>query len=334
MRVSSPPVTGPCYYGIDTPSREELIAANIHRRGDRRAPRRRQLGYLSLDGMLESVPVGPARILPRLLLRRLSDTAADRPRQAAVRLRLLTAEPARACPIATVRNHDRRSTSSATARAEGTKDMKSGPRRQGREPRRDDEPRRARSAGLHDRVRAVHRVSPRRSTSRMRLRDEVDAALERLERATGKRFGDATNPLLVSVRSGAPVSMPGMMETILNLGLNDDTVGGLARRERQPALRLRLVSALHPDVRRRRARRAVDEVRASALGQAHDGRRRDRCRSSTSRCAAQLWSRSTRRSCDTAPARSSRWTRRRSCGVRSRQCGDRGRSRRPSTIER
>src|SRR3954470_21969392 len=55
------------------------------------------------------------------------------------------------------------------------------------------------------------------------LRDEVHAALERLERVTGKQFGNATNPLLVSVRSGAPVSMPGMMETILNLGLNDRT---------------------------------------------------------------------------------------------------------------
>jgi pyruvate,orthophosphate dikinase len=60
------------------------------------------------------------------------------------------------------------------------------------------------------------------------LREEVELALERLERATGKTFGDATNPLLVSVRSGAPVSMPGMMETILNLGLNDQTVAGLA----------------------------------------------------------------------------------------------------------
>ena len=61
------------------------------------------------------------------------------------------------------------------------------------------------------------------------LREEVDRALIRLETATGKRFGDETNPLLVSVRSGAPVSMPGMMETILNLGLNDRTVLGLAR---------------------------------------------------------------------------------------------------------
>jgi pyruvate,orthophosphate dikinase len=60
------------------------------------------------------------------------------------------------------------------------------------------------------------------------LREEVNAALERLERATGKKFGDARNPLLVSVRSGAPISMPGMMETILNLGLNDETVSGLA----------------------------------------------------------------------------------------------------------
>src|SRR5215472_1335664 len=61
------------------------------------------------------------------------------------------------------------------------------------------------------------------------LREEVDRALTRLEAATGKRFGDEANPLLVSVRSGAPVSMPGMMETILNLGLNDRTVLGLAK---------------------------------------------------------------------------------------------------------
>jgi pyruvate,orthophosphate dikinase len=59
------------------------------------------------------------------------------------------------------------------------------------------------------------------------LKQEVDRHLKQLERATKKRFGDATNPLLVSVRSGAAVSMPGMMETILNLGLNDATVQGL-----------------------------------------------------------------------------------------------------------
>jgi pyruvate,orthophosphate dikinase len=61
------------------------------------------------------------------------------------------------------------------------------------------------------------------------LEAEVATNLERLESTTGRGFGSAENPLLVSVRSGSPVSMPGMMETILNLGLNDRTVLGLAR---------------------------------------------------------------------------------------------------------
>ena len=58
--------------------------------------------------------------------------------------------------------------------------------------------------------------------------DDVKASVAQLEKETGKGFNDAKNPLLVSVRSGAPISMPGMMETILNLGLNDETVKGLA----------------------------------------------------------------------------------------------------------
>jgi pyruvate,orthophosphate dikinase len=61
------------------------------------------------------------------------------------------------------------------------------------------------------------------------LEDEVAEHIARLERATGKRFGDDVDPLLVSVRSGAAISMPGMMDTILNVGLNDVAVGGLAR---------------------------------------------------------------------------------------------------------
>ncbi|GAB6936168.1 pyruvate, phosphate dikinase [Calditerricola yamamurae] len=61
------------------------------------------------------------------------------------------------------------------------------------------------------------------------LKGQIEAALAKLEAKTGKRFGDPERPLLVSVRSGAPVSMPGMMDTILNLGLNDVTVEGLAR---------------------------------------------------------------------------------------------------------
>jgi pyruvate, orthophosphate dikinase len=62
------------------------------------------------------------------------------------------------------------------------------------------------------------------------LHSEVEKNLARLERTVGKRLGDAREPLLVSVRSGSARSMPGMMETILNLGLNDRTVEGLARR--------------------------------------------------------------------------------------------------------
>jgi pyruvate, orthophosphate dikinase len=62
------------------------------------------------------------------------------------------------------------------------------------------------------------------------LEREVDEHLAALEERTGKRFGDAADPLLVSVRSGAAVSMPGMMDTILNLGLNDEAMAGLAGR--------------------------------------------------------------------------------------------------------
>ena len=61
------------------------------------------------------------------------------------------------------------------------------------------------------------------------LMDEIRAGMRSLERKTGKGFGSTENPLLVSVRSGAAISMPGMMDTILNLGLNDETVKGLAR---------------------------------------------------------------------------------------------------------
>src|SRR5438132_10850390 len=64
------------------------------------------------------------------------------------------------------------------------------------------------------------------------LRQEVECALAQLEDSFGARFGDPENPLLVSVRSGARVSMPGMMDTVLNLGLNDRVVEGLALRSR------------------------------------------------------------------------------------------------------
>jgi len=62
------------------------------------------------------------------------------------------------------------------------------------------------------------------------LEAELDAALVSLEQATGRRLGDETDPLLVSVRSGAVVSMPGMMDSVLDLGLNAQTTAALAKR--------------------------------------------------------------------------------------------------------
>src|SRR5215210_6711984 len=60
------------------------------------------------------------------------------------------------------------------------------------------------------------------------LAGQVDAGLAEMGKLTGRKFGDDSRPLLVSVRSGARASMPGMMDTVLNLGLNDETVKGLA----------------------------------------------------------------------------------------------------------
>jgi pyruvate,orthophosphate dikinase len=66
------------------------------------------------------------------------------------------------------------------------------------------------------------------------VKAEIAANLAKLERAAGRKLGDPNDPLLVSVRSGSKFSMPGMMDTVLNLGLNDKTVEGLARKSRNP----------------------------------------------------------------------------------------------------
>ena len=66
------------------------------------------------------------------------------------------------------------------------------------------------------------------------LEEEIEQHIQVLERSAGKKFGDSSDPLLVSVRSGAAISMPGMMDTILNLGLNDIAVEGLARATGNP----------------------------------------------------------------------------------------------------
>ena len=63
---------------------------------------------------------------------------------------------------------------------------------------------------------------------------EIMEYIEKMEKITGKKFGDHENPLLVSVRSGARASMPGMMDTILNLGLNEDVVDGIAKKSNNP----------------------------------------------------------------------------------------------------
>ena len=66
------------------------------------------------------------------------------------------------------------------------------------------------------------------------LQSQIDEGLKQLEKTTGKKFGDAQNPLLVSVRSGAAASMPGMMDTILNLGLNEEVVEGIIAKTNNP----------------------------------------------------------------------------------------------------
>ena len=66
------------------------------------------------------------------------------------------------------------------------------------------------------------------------LKDEVEKSLHLVEELMNSKFGDVENPLLLSVRSGARASMPGMMDTILNLGLNDEVVEGLARKTGNP----------------------------------------------------------------------------------------------------
>ncbi len=66
------------------------------------------------------------------------------------------------------------------------------------------------------------------------LKKEVEAALKHVERTMGATFGSSSNPLLVSCRSGARASMPGMMDTVLNIGLNDSTVEGLIAKTGNP----------------------------------------------------------------------------------------------------
>ena len=110
------------------------------------------------------------------------------------------------------------------------------------------------------------------------LAAQVDEALGRLEEMAGKRLGDPDDPLLVSVRSGARESMPGMLDTVLNLGLNDAAGRGPGALDLQRALRLGLLPPVRPDVRQRvprgpgRADRGADQG-AQAEGRGGAGHR-------------------------------------------------------------
>ena len=115
------------------------------------------------------------------------------------------------------------------------------------------------------------------------MAEQVAEALERLQEHTGKQLGDDEDPLLVSVRSGARESMPGMLDTVLNLGLNDTSVEGLAQRHRQRALRLGLLPALRADVRQRQPRHRRRGVREGDLERQGRRRRARRTPSLTSR---------------------------------------------------
>ena len=81
------------------------------------------------------------------------------------------------------------------------------------------------------------------------LRDEMSKALKAIEKITDKKFGDPKNPLLISCRSGAKFSMPGMMDTVLNIGLNDETAEGMIKLTGDERFVYRFLSSFGADVR-------------------------------------------------------------------------------------
>ncbi len=159
--------------------------------------------------------------------------------------------------------------------AEGAADKRNLLGRQGREPRRNGQSRPAGAARLHDLDRGLHLLLRQRQDLSEGARRAGEGRARACRRASpAASFGDANNPLLVSVRSGARASMPGMMDTVLNLGLNDETVEAPREDVRRPPLRLRQLSPLHHDVFGRRARRRPRALRG-------DPRRLTRTRTAT-----------------------------------------------------
>ncbi|MCL1952255.1 MAG: pyruvate, phosphate dikinase, partial [Oscillospiraceae bacterium] len=101
---------------------------------------------------------------------------------------------------------------------------------------------------------------------------QIEAALAEMEAINGKKFGDTQNPLLVSVRSGARASMPGMMDTILNLGLNDDVAAGMIAGNPDPAFErfvydsyrrfIQMFSDVVMELSKKRFEEIIDELKA------------------------------------------------------------------------
>ncbi len=147
------------------------------------------------------------------------------------------------------------------------------------------------------------------------LQAQIEAGVRNMEKIMGTKFGDTEKmPLLVAVRSGARDSMPGMMDTILNLGLNDETVKSLAGRDEERALRLGLLPPFHPDVWRRghgraeargRRSRSVRSRRSSTTSTRNTASTTSTTRSSTAADYQELVTRFKKLS-KSAPARRSR----------------------------
>ena len=155
------------------------------------------------------------------------------------------------------------------------------------------------------------------------LKPQVEAALAQVGRITGKKFGDSDNPLLVSVRSGGRASMPGMMDTVLNLGLNDDYGRGARGKVRRPPLRLRQLPALHHHVFRRGARHSASSLRGNPRRAQGPQRPHARHRSRSRRLGRDR-RRVTRRASRRKAAGRSRRMRTRNCGAPSAPCSARG----------
>ncbi len=170
-------------------------------------------------------------------------------------------------------------------------------RRQGLRPRRDDQRRPAGAAGFTISTQACNLYYSNGGKLTPAIEAEIVAHVKKLEKSAKAQLGSKTNPLLVSVRSGAKFSMPGMMDTILNLGLNDQAVEGLKARTGERPLRLRQLPPVHPDVRLGGPGDPQGHVRARVRGGQgrrrrqgrHRPRRSRRCARSSS--ASRAWSR-------------------------------------------